>query len=110
MFRRMFSVLAAAVVLCGGVVAVAAPAQADSAGCVTRAEYRKVHRGMTQRRVRSIFDTRGSFGDGGAGGYSRLYRQCKTTPAVWLTMVVYRVPPHGAPWVAQKDWKHFGSD
>lgn len=35
------------------------PANADTAGCVTRSEFRKVDKGMTQERVRGIFDTNG---------------------------------------------------
>ena len=37
----------------------APPAWADSAGCVTRAEFQHVEQGMTKDRVRRIFDTAG---------------------------------------------------
>lgn len=48
----------------------------DSPGCATAAEIRSVHRGYPKARVHAILDTAGRFGDGAAGGYSRLYRSC----------------------------------
>jgi len=63
----------------GSTVLVAIPAPASAAGspgCVTRAEYRQVHRGMSQARVRHIFETRGEFDSGHAGGYTRWYGAC----------------------------------
>lgn len=73
------SLLTALAVLVAGAV-VSAPA-AQAAGwrqhCVTKAEFHRVHRGMSPRRVARIFDTHGSFGGGGAGGFSRVYRQCR---------------------------------
>jgi hypothetical protein len=53
-------------------------------GCVTRAEFRRVRRGMTKARVHRIFDTRGRFADGGAGGYSRVYRSCDFRHAAYV--------------------------
>ena len=59
---------------------VATPAEADSPGCVTRAEYRQVHRGDTRDRVTRVFDT---FGHrevhASSGGYQtevRTYNAC----------------------------------
>jgi|RhiMetdeSRZDD1v2_1073273.scaffolds.fasta_scaffold15004_14 hypothetical protein len=60
----------------GGIVVATSPASADTPGCVTKKEYRKIHKGMTKKRVHRIFDTRGWFADGGAGGYSRAYLSC----------------------------------
>ncbi len=48
----------------------------DSPGCATAAEMRSLHRGYPKSRVHAILDTAGRFGDGAAGGYSRLYRSC----------------------------------
>ena len=63
---------------------VAAPASADTPGCVSRAEYRQVHSGMTKAWVRSIFDTKGFFVSGGGGGYVVGYKQCRNTvPRYW---------------------------
>jgi hypothetical protein len=51
--------------LCALVLAVAGmslgapPAQADSPRCVSRAEYHRVHRGMSRAAVHGVFDTRG---------------------------------------------------
>jgi hypothetical protein len=52
--------LVAALVLAGvlGVVPLAAPASAG-AGCVSKAEFRRVDVGMRQAEVRTIFDTSG---------------------------------------------------
>ena len=60
----------------GGAVVTTSPATADTPGCVTKTEYRKIHKGMTKKRVHRIFDTRGWGADGGAGGYSRAYPSC----------------------------------
>lgn len=69
--------LIAVITLLVGSFFVAAPAaQADTPGCVTRGEYRRVHRPMTKKRVHRIFDHKGFFVDGGAGGYARSYRTC----------------------------------
>jgi hypothetical protein len=49
-----------ALVLAVATLGVAAPAaQADSPRCVTKAEFRSVHVGMTKARVHRIFDTSG---------------------------------------------------
>ena len=50
--------------------------------CVSKSEFRRVHKGMTPHRVARLFGTNGSFGDGGAGGYSRLYPQCNNRQKV----------------------------
>ncbi len=80
MLRRLASILAAAVLLSsGGVVLAATSAHADTAGCVTKAEYRRADKGTKIRRAHRIFDTRGLFIDGGAGGFARGYRFCNRT-------------------------------
>jgi hypothetical protein len=48
----------------------------SSPGCATAAEIRHIHNGMGKPRAQAILDTAGRFGDGGAGGYSRVYRSC----------------------------------
>ena len=55
------------------------PAAADTPGCVTRAEYGRVHDGMTRGKVHDIFDTKGTslFENSGAVHNSaREYRMC----------------------------------
>lgn len=54
--------------------ATAVPAQADTPGCVTRAEYRHVHKGMTKERVHRIFDARAHRAEGIDTFY---YNTCK---------------------------------
>jgi hypothetical protein len=44
-----------ATVFAAGLVAVPTSARADTPGCVTRAEFRSVHRGMPKTRVEAIF-------------------------------------------------------
>ena len=59
-------------------------AQADTAGCVSKKEYRHVHRGDSIRRVHRIFDTRGRLQEKGtSGGYPaklRIYKACRSAP------------------------------
>lgn len=58
---------------------VAVPAAAHDGGassCVTQHEWRHAKVGMRKARVHAIFDTRGTFADGHAGGYTRRYRPC----------------------------------
>jgi hypothetical protein len=48
----------------------------SSPGCATAGEIRGLRRGDTKARVHALLDTAGRFGDGAAGGYSRIYRSC----------------------------------
>ncbi len=73
---RVVAALAATAISTFGMVSLAPAASADTPGCVTRAEFAKIDVGVTKRHVRTIFDTRGRFGDGFAGGYTRAYRSC----------------------------------
>ena len=51
--------LCALVLAVAGMVLAATPAQADSPRCVSKAEYHRVHRGMSRGAVHAVFDTRG---------------------------------------------------
>ena len=67
--RAPIAALAVAALATIGLVAVDAPAQA-AGGCVTRAEYRQVHRGMTKAKVDRKLGTRGHRETGArSGGY-----------------------------------------
>lgn len=72
---------AGAALALGTVVVTTAPASADTSGCVTKREFRKVHMGMKRERVHRIFDTRGrqtyTFWIGGDHYSSREYRACR---------------------------------
>jgi hypothetical protein len=74
-------VLALAVSL-GVVVGAPVAAQADTVGCVTQAEFQRVHRGMSKTRVRHIFDTRGHRESVSSFGHHRdefrSYRVCSS--------------------------------
>ena len=48
----------------------------SSPGCATAGEIRGLRRGQPKARVHALLDTAGRFGDGGAGGYSRVYASC----------------------------------
>ena len=76
MFKKLAASLLAGVVSSFGVVAIAPPASADTPGCVTVREYRRVQDGMTLRRVDSIFDTFGRLESQGGGYMSREYNPC----------------------------------
>lgn len=72
------AVLLSTAITTGTVVVTATPASADTPRCVTHQEYRKVHEGMKKNRVHRIFDIRGEFADGAAGGYTRFYGSCES--------------------------------
>jgi hypothetical protein len=55
-----------------------------SPGCATAGELRRVTRGQRLGDVHAHLDTAGRFGDGGAGGYSRVYRACQGGKPYWV--------------------------
>ncbi|VXB42898.1 hypothetical protein [Nocardioides sp. AX2bis] len=99
-------VLGLAVPLAGAAGAAGATgAAAGRQDCVTRAEFRAVEQGTTKRAVHATFGTAGVFGDGGAGGFSRLYDQCRaSTPGGEQCDVVveYAAGPEQRPRVGAK--------
>lgn len=82
MKKGLMFTLAALVLV--GVVATVTPAvevaQADTAACVSKREFKKVKRDFTKKRVHRIFDTKGKqsswFNVGGDSYESREYRAC----------------------------------
>ena len=71
---RLSALILTALTTLGAVTVSATPAGAATTytrPCVSRAEYRQVHRGMTQTRVHAIFDFRGALGEA-----SQHYRAC----------------------------------
>lgn len=77
--RGLVAALATTTTMLTGVAATAGPASAHDGGsssCVTRHEWAHAKVGMRKARVHDIFDTRGRFADGHAGGYTREYRPC----------------------------------
>lgn len=52
----------------GTAVVAATPASADTPRCATHQEFQQVDDGMGKARVHRIFDIRGEFADGHAGG------------------------------------------
>jgi hypothetical protein len=82
---------------------VSTPAQAAIPGpCVSRGEYRQVHRSMTKHRVHRIFDTRGrrtAFSRrGGVTAEIRRYRGCPRHSAVSVAYGNGRVRGKSASW------------
>jgi hypothetical protein len=77
-FGSLTALAVGAIFMVGSMVS-ASPAAAHDGGnshCVTQHEWRHVKSGMRKARVHAIFDTRGRFVDGFAGGYTRRYRPC----------------------------------
>lgn len=68
---------------------------------------------MKKARVHRIFDTHGVFGDGGGGGYSRLYVECqpgRPSNQSCLAMVEYAVSKGGTARVSLKNWNQICGD
>jgi hypothetical protein len=81
--RKVLAV--AALVVVGATVAAADASAADTPGCVTRGEYRSVHRGDSMSRVHRIFDTERRMSIATSGGYAsqvRTYRTCSRLSSV----------------------------
>jgi hypothetical protein len=74
--RNLTATLVAAIVGLG-LGSVAAPASADTAGCVTRAEFGNVSRGDSIAKVTRVFDTRGTITGQSDGYQTRSYRTCR---------------------------------
>ncbi len=88
-------------------LALAGVAQADTPGCVTKREYRHVHKNDSIRRVHRIFDTRGWLQEKGtSGGYPaklRFYKACPSAP--YSTVAVgYHKKADGVWRLAEKTW------
>jgi len=76
MSKILSAVLLSAAITTSTLVVSATPASADTPRCVTHREYLQVRKGMTKARVHQIFDIRGEFAGGFAGGYTRFYGSC----------------------------------
>ncbi|HYJ70636.1 MAG TPA: hypothetical protein VEX15_23525 [Nocardioidaceae bacterium] len=65
----------------GSTVVATTPASADTPGCVTKNEFRKVHKGMSRERVQRIFDNKGhqtyTYWISGDHYSGRDYRACR---------------------------------
>ena len=89
----------------GGVAVTAGLTAADTPGCVTKKEYRHIHKGMTKKRVHRIFDTRGWFADGAGGGFSRAYLSCNHRHVAYIEyMKRPGKPAHTTGW---KRWRPY---
>jgi hypothetical protein len=82
--------LAAMALAASGVLVPMTSAMADTPHCVTRAEFNRVHRGMYKAHVHRIFDFKGVFYGGGAGGYDRAYRECGPHGNVCRVVIEYQ--------------------
>jgi CRISPR/Cas system CMR-associated protein Cmr3 (group 5 of RAMP superfamily) len=76
MLKKILTGFAAAAVMASGVVASAPAASADTAGCVSKTEYKKVSKGTNMQRVHRIFDTAGRQSYVGYGSQLREYKPC----------------------------------
>jgi hypothetical protein len=69
----------------------------DQRPCVTRGEYRAVHRGLSKARVHAIFDTKGKRqAISWSGGYASEIRSYKTCRRYSAVSVAYDKKPGGA--------------
>ena len=84
--RRTILLVAVTIVLALGAAMAFVPSPIASAdgGCVTRTEYRRVHDGMRQARVREIFGTRGQLSDRQGSEETYVYDGCPTSVSVWV--------------------------
>jgi hypothetical protein len=83
-------------------------AAADTPGCVTRAEYRAVHKDDSIARVHRIFDTDGrKIGGAKGGGFAsqvRSYRTCRALSSVVIQYdrsrgTIWKLTAKSAVWV-----------
>lgn len=99
MFKKTLAAVAAAGIVAAP-LAVVSPAEADSPGCVTRAEFRGVKKGWHRDRVTARFDTAGRI-DFQSGNYvSREYRACRNPrySSISVTFIAQRVDSKSAYW------------
>jgi hypothetical protein len=89
-------------------LALAPLAAADTPGCVTRSEYRAVHKDHSIARVHRIFDTDGrKIGGAKGGGFAsqvRSYRTCRPLSSVVIQYdrsrgTIWRITAKSAIWV-----------
>ncbi|KQQ39762.1 hypothetical protein [Nocardioides sp. Leaf307] len=59
MTHRLAAALLSTALLTAGTAVIAPATHADSPGCVTRKEFRKVGEGMGMKKVHAVFDTAG---------------------------------------------------
>lgn len=88
-----------------GIVALPTPSFADTPACVTRTEFGQATFGMRLPRVQRIFDTRGRFWDGHAGGFTKAYRKCSGGRAYVTYMTWWNGHLVDPPRVAEKLWR-----
>jgi hypothetical protein len=92
-----------ALALAAASVGIIAPDAHAARPCVTKAEYRAVHDGMTKHRVHRIFDTRGrqeAFARSGRfTSEVRSYRTCRRGSAVSVSFGNRRVTAKSAVWL-----------
>jgi hypothetical protein len=76
MRNRSTAALSTLVLLLIGLLSTAAPAQADTPNCVSRAEYRSIQNGWSKGVVASVFDINGRRASVGDPYQARVYDDC----------------------------------
>lgn len=74
--KRALSLILTLGITSAGLAVTAPAASADTPGCVSRAEFRRVEKTMQIARVHRIFDTSGKQTSVGFGYQSREYKAC----------------------------------
>ena len=83
----------------------ASPAQADTPGCATKAEFRAIKKGMGMRKVHGILDTKGErlsrvVSSWGATSEMRSYKTCSPYSSVVALYGNGRLENKSAVWVS----------
>jgi hypothetical protein len=104
MMRKLALAAAATVTAVTATLVPATAAQAaDTPTCVTRAEYKAVHKGMTKTRVHRIFDISGKrMAIAHSGGFTseiRSYKTCQKFSAVSIAYDNGKLSAKSAVWV-----------
>jgi hypothetical protein len=102
--KKILLGLVALVAIAAPITLIATPAEAGSntPGCVSKAEWSKVHSGMSPQRVHDIFGTYGKvtwrYSSGGYYGLTRDYRHC-SGPRFEIDVTFYKDP--GTSWYVE---------
>jgi hypothetical protein len=104
MLKKTLTLVASTAIMLGGTAIIAPAAQADTPGCVTRAEYRSVHKGMTKAKIARVFDTAGHrMAFATSGGYTSEIRNYKTCSPYSVVSIGYgngKLDAKSAVWVS----------
>lgn len=92
--RRAATAVLAVALMGGGLAAVAAPAEAANPRCLSKPEFRKIHKGMSPARVARIVGSPGHVAaSSSSGGYRFVIRDFKTCTRYGAASVSFSADP-----------------